>query len=52
MRISHYIARVEDKIIANAPVVKAQAKDTATKTRTWLSTALAAAAVKVAPKQG
>lgn len=52
MRLSSIIAKCEDRVITNAPIVKAQAQQATTKARSWLSTKLAAAATKVAPKQG
>lgn len=52
MRLSSLIAKCEDRVIANAPVVKAKTIAATHTTRSWLSTKLAAAATKVAPKQG
>lgn len=49
MRISQLVAKVEDKVIAGTPVVKAKAQHAATQSRSWLSRTLAKASAAVAP---
>lgn len=50
MRISALIAKLEDRAIAQTPVVKAKAQQVTTTSRVALSTWLTKAASKVAPK--
>ena len=51
MRLSKLIAQVEDKVITNAPVVKAKTQSLAARSALSLSSSLATLAVKLAPQQ-
>ena len=50
MRLSKLIAKVEDRVVADAPKVQARAQHTVARSAGWLSAKLAKLADKAAPK--